>query len=810
MKKVTITLLTFLLTATVGFAQAPQAFKYQAVARDGGGEVLANQYISLRVSIISGSADGSIVYTETHNARTTGLGLVNLNIGEGEYPTSAFSEIDWGSGNHYINIEMDPDGGSSYIQMGTAQLLSVPYALYALRSGDGRGKGKNDLWEEDEDSGNIYNENSGNVGVGTNFPDAQLHVVGTFKVVDGTEGSGKVLTSNALGLASWADPNVLITETDPVFSTSAAFGILNTDITNWNDAFGWGDHALAGYLTAETDPVFGSSAAFGIVNTDITNWNTAFGWGDHALAGYLTSESDPVFSASDAFTITGTDIMNWDDAYGWGDHALAGYLSSESDPVFGASAAFGISALDIANWNTAFSWGDHNLAGYLTVETDPLFSTSPAFGIAALDIINWNTAYSWGDHAAMGYLTSEIDPAFTASPAFGISALDILNWNTAYGWGDHALAGYLTTETDPVFSASDAFSISAFDIMNWDDAYGWGDHALEGYLTSETDPVFSASDAFGITNTDIGNWNTAFGWGDHSLAGYLTAESDPIFSASPAFGIAALDILNWNAAFAWGDHALVGYLTTETDGSTTNEIQSLSLSGNTLSLSLGGGSVLLGLNPLVDADGDTKVQVEKNSDDDHIRFDVRNTEVMVIDSMGNIGIGVAVPDTTLHISKGIKVDEFAKGNVLDSLVTWNPADSTLRLIPASSVGGGGGIGVVPDPSIPVPIAFQGDTLWVHPTDNASDVDWATAATTCSDLTAYGKDDWVMPSRIQLDAIYKQSYLLTGLEQFNDWKYWSSTEQDTDNAFSQRMDYGGPDPDPKTDAGGHRVRCIREN
>ena len=55
---------------------------------------------------------------------------------------------------------------------------------------------------------------------------------------------------------------------------------VNTTLTNWNasqwdTAYGWGDHALAGYLVATT--------------TDKTNWNTAFGWGDHASAGYLTA-----------------------------------------------------------------------------------------------------------------------------------------------------------------------------------------------------------------------------------------------------------------------------------------------------------------------------------------------------------------------------------------------------------------------------------------------------------------------------------------------------------------------------------------
>ncbi|MCO5252177.1 MAG: tail fiber domain-containing protein [Candidatus Kapabacteria bacterium] len=88
-------------------------------------------------------------------------------------------------------------------------------------------------------------------------------------------------------------------ETDPQFSASPASGILNTDITNWNTAYSWGNHADEGYLTeySETDPLFSASPASGILNTDITNWNTAYSWGNHADEGYLTeySESDPTW-----------------------------------------------------------------------------------------------------------------------------------------------------------------------------------------------------------------------------------------------------------------------------------------------------------------------------------------------------------------------------------------------------------------------------------------------------------------------------------------------------------------------------------
>ena len=263
------------------------------------------------------------------------------------------------------------------------------------------------------------------------------------------------------------DGNAAPTETDPVFTASASYSITTSDITNWNTAYGWGDHSAAGYLTTETDPIFAASAAFSITTTDTGNWNTAYGWGDHSAAGYLSSESDPVFIASAAFGITTGDITNWDASYGWGDHASAGYLTTETDPVFGASEAATITATDTGNWNTAYGWGDHSTAGYLTSETDPTFTASAAYSITTSDITNWNTAYGWGDHASVGYLTAETDPIFTASDAASITATDIGNWNTAYGWGDHSTIGYLTTETDPVFTASDAASITSTDISTW-------------------------------------------------------------------------------------------------------------------------------------------------------------------------------------------------------------------------------------------------------------------------------------------------------------------------------------------------------
>jgi len=87
-----------------------------------------------------------------------------------------------------------------------------------------------------------------------------------------------------------------------------------------------------GYLTSftETDPVFAASPAGAITAGNVSNWNTAYSWGNHASAGYLTNytETDPVFAASAAAGVTTAKISNWDAAHGWGNHASAGYLSS--------------------------------------------------------------------------------------------------------------------------------------------------------------------------------------------------------------------------------------------------------------------------------------------------------------------------------------------------------------------------------------------------------------------------------------------------------------------------------------------------
>lgn len=134
MKKILLTL-TFFTTLIVGVvAQAPNSLNYQAVVRNSTGVVLANANVSLRFTIHDGSSAGATVYQETKTLTTNQFGLATHQIGSGTVVSGTIAGVAWGSGSKWLQVELDPAGGSTYTDMGTTQLVSVPYALYAANS----------------------------------------------------------------------------------------------------------------------------------------------------------------------------------------------------------------------------------------------------------------------------------------------------------------------------------------------------------------------------------------------------------------------------------------------------------------------------------------------------------------------------------------------------------------------------------------------------------------------------------------------------------------------------------------------------
>lgn len=168
---------TCLLVALWAFAvqaqQAPQRINYQAVVRNSTGVPVVSQNVSLRFSILEGSAGGTTLYSETQSTTTNAFGLANVQIGNGTPVSGTFSAVTWNSASKFLKIEADITGGTTYVNLATVEMISVPYALNAQSSNDNR-------WAL---SGtDITSNNTGSVGVG-NAPNvnAKLDISATNK-----------------------------------------------------------------------------------------------------------------------------------------------------------------------------------------------------------------------------------------------------------------------------------------------------------------------------------------------------------------------------------------------------------------------------------------------------------------------------------------------------------------------------------------------------------------------------------------------------------------------------------------------------
>ncbi len=243
MKKILSTLaVIFIISST--YAQTPKNFSYQAVFRDASNNLVTNQQISMQISILQTSTDGTAIYVETQNPETNLNGLISIEIGTGE-SNDDFSIIDWSNGPYFIKTETDIEGGTNYTITGTSQLLSVPYALYAKTAETVENinitgnETAFDSWDK-----NNTDDFSGDYNDLTNQPNL---FDGNYSSLNGTPQNVSELTNDAGYLTEY-------TETDPDFNSwNKDYSDLINTPTNLSDFTN-----DVGYITdyTETDPIF--------------------------------------------------------------------------------------------------------------------------------------------------------------------------------------------------------------------------------------------------------------------------------------------------------------------------------------------------------------------------------------------------------------------------------------------------------------------------------------------------------------------------------------------------------------------------
>jgi trimeric autotransporter adhesin len=405
------------------FAQAPEKMSYQAVIRNASNTLITNQAVGMRVSILQGSATGTEVYKELFNPnpQTNINGLVTVEIGSGIPLTGTFAGINWANGPFFIKTETDPTGGTSYTIVGTSQLLSSPYALYAKKSGDA-GWGLN-----------------GNTVTSSNF-------IGTTNDTDlffkrNNVNAGKISENNtsigfnALNPTSSGDSNTAIgvqsmfSNTGGYRNTATGFGSLRSNTTGFeNTSIGYA--SLYNNITGNLNTSVGSNA---LNSNTIGSENSAFGNSSLSsnTSGNLNTASGRSALASN--TTGSRNVANgsralYSNTYGFNNTAI-GVFTLEFNTSGDNNTAVGFESLktNITGYhNTASGYQSlySNTSGYRNTAFgyQSLYSNNGLYNVAiGYESLKLNTSgYS---NTAIGYnsMYSNVDGRFNT--AIGLSAL---------------------------------------------------------------------------------------------------------------------------------------------------------------------------------------------------------------------------------------------------------------------------------------------------------------------------------------------------------------------------------------------------
>ncbi len=330
MKNIILAFGILAITTSILKAQSPESFNYQAIARDTNGMVLQDQAVGLQITILQGSANGTVVYVETHQTVTNIFGLVSLSIGNGTTLFGIFSTIDWGINTYFIKTEMDISGGSSYVEFGTTKMLSVPYALYA--------KTFDNLKEIDPQVGsNTFNYlskwngsslvkssvfDNGYIGIGTNLPSANFEVS---KIVNGA--SLSLFSNNSINDGSIS---VKAIGSNDIRGYLGVIGSSNFDGYNDIDITGEEIGVLGLSLgTATPDNnhgIFGYSNGYGVIGKNSASGRSGF-------LGGINYGAYGEFSSNHYGYLGGVSYGAW----GQYNNTNFGYLGSNNCGVYGST-----------------------------------------------------------------------------------------------------------------------------------------------------------------------------------------------------------------------------------------------------------------------------------------------------------------------------------------------------------------------------------------------------------------------------------------------------------------------------------------
>lgn len=258
-------LLLFLSLASIFFplqtrAQVPQRLNYQGIARDEKGHPLVHQLMSLKIAILPYADATGVEYEEIQTITTNEFGLYTLQLGAGVAVSGEMNKISWDTGNKYIRVMIDPTGGQDFQLAGTTQLLSVPYAFYAEKSGTAKSSGN-------ERTGNV-SSNAAHVSGDANFISkfTALNVIGKSQLFDnGTSvglGTAAPISTSSMHIRRTSSGQYLYME-NPDTIGFGSFRLYNDVPANFATFTKYGSKVAGGYAGIADKYPFANMLGYG-------------------------------------------------------------------------------------------------------------------------------------------------------------------------------------------------------------------------------------------------------------------------------------------------------------------------------------------------------------------------------------------------------------------------------------------------------------------------------------------------------------------------------------------------------------------
>ena len=513
-----------------GYTQAPDGFNYQASVRDGSGNLVTEQSVSFKFHIIQGTQTAAPTYTETHATNTDDLGQVSVVIGQGNATSGTFSSIDWSLGSYFLKIEVELSAGSGYVDLGTTQFMSVPYALYAQNAGgslpQGISSGDTLKWNASSNSWEISSNSSSPIIISTST---------AYPLFIATDHVNEKFTLEYIGYNIDSDGGNTIISKGIVFGTSPNPSPDNDTVVDAGPGIGSENNI---YISLDENTLYYFRAF-------ATNSNGTYYGETYAVetSAYVDIDQDNDGIVDDQDTCPNTTIGDSVDTNGCSDSQRDSDNDGVYDDLDNCSGSNVGDSVDINGCsdsqkdtdsdgvNDAIDYCPNSLPGdnvtefgctseeqeqqgyiYLdsngiTVKANPWANTGQAYTLNGVEytIVDNDDFLWWGNFHVCTTRVTNMFNLFSRPTKTLYDGIEINSWDTSNVTNMYGMFSY--NDFNPNISAWDTSSVENMALMFYENTAF--DQDIGNWDTSNVTTMSQMFESNSAFNQDIGNWDTS-------------------------------------------------------------------------------------------------------------------------------------------------------------------------------------------------------------------------------------------------------------------------------------------------------------